>query len=51
MLRLLGARKIQFFYTEILPEFKNRSMPENSKCNFQEKTKSKNFIEDFWDIF
>ena len=26
-LTLCGTRKLQFFYAEILPEFKNRPMP------------------------
>ena len=34
-LTLCGTRKLQLFYTEILPEFQNRLMPEtvNAICN------------------
>ena len=35
LLNLYGARKLQFFYAEVLPEFKNRSMSKivNAICN------------------
>ena len=34
ILTLCGTRKLQFFYVEILPEFKNRPMPKtvNAIC-------------------
>ena len=40
-LTLCGTRKLQFFYAEILPEFKNRPMPKtvNATCKKIKKVK------------
>ena len=47
LLTLCGARKLQFFYAEILPEFKNRTMPKTVNAICKEMIKVKKIIYDF----
>ena len=37
-LTLCGTRKLQFFYVEILPEFKNRPMPKTVNATLKLET-------------
>ena len=50
-LTLCGTRKLQLFYTEILPEFKNRPMLETANSNCKKIIKVKKIIQNFWNIF